>query len=190
MSTKLEVIQQQTVKWDQITAECDGYRAGFVAVFRKYEGHATDETDAQGRIVKVSQSSFARHVGIPERTFNGWVGQAGGGRPPERDRTLEALRHPEIVDKVISGLDEESFDHLHAAVLARRMDSIEQNGEATRPHRELKAQFSVIDNVDKMIRAAHADLMEAKLSRAALGKIEELRDVLTAVLRRQRELTG
>lgn len=64
------------ITWDAITAECDGYRAGFVAVFRKYEGEPTDERDAQGRTVKVTLSSFAEHVGIPRQTFDRWVKNA------------------------------------------------------------------------------------------------------------------
>jgi hypothetical protein len=65
------------VTWDQITAECDGYRAGFVAVFRKYEGEPTDEKDGQGRTIKVTAASFARHNGIGERSFQRWVKEAG-----------------------------------------------------------------------------------------------------------------
>jgi hypothetical protein len=50
------------VTWDQITAECDGYRAGIVAVFRKYEGMPTDKKDSQGRPIVVSANSFAGYV--------------------------------------------------------------------------------------------------------------------------------
>lgn len=61
------------ITWDQITAECDGYRAGFVAVFHKYEGQETDERDESNRVVKVTVSSFAEHVGVPRSTFQQWV---------------------------------------------------------------------------------------------------------------------
>jgi hypothetical protein len=61
------------ITWDQITAECDGYRAGFVAVFRKYEGEPTDEDDAQGRPLKVSQRTFSEHLGIGRSTFHQWI---------------------------------------------------------------------------------------------------------------------
>jgi hypothetical protein len=62
-----------TIKWSQIEAECGNYRDGFVATFRKYEGQDTDETDDASRRVKVTVASFARHAGIPERTFRRWV---------------------------------------------------------------------------------------------------------------------
>jgi len=61
------------IPWSQIEAECGDYRAGFVESFRKYEGQSTDEKDDQGRTVKVTMASFARHAGIPEQTFRRWV---------------------------------------------------------------------------------------------------------------------
>lgn len=87
------------VKWSQIEAECDSYREGFVAVFRNYEGLPTDEKDAQGRTVKVTASSFARHAGIDERTFRRWVSTAAGGRPAPRDRTRESIARMPAEDK-------------------------------------------------------------------------------------------
>jgi hypothetical protein len=60
------------IKWSQIEAETEGYREGFVAVFRKYEGQETDERDESNRVVKVTMASFARHMGIPQRTFFDW----------------------------------------------------------------------------------------------------------------------
>lgn len=80
------------VKWHEIEAECGGYREGFVAVFRRYEGQPTDEKDGAGRIVKVTAASFARHVGIPRQTFEEWVKRDGAGRRLHRDRTLESIR--------------------------------------------------------------------------------------------------
>jgi hypothetical protein len=66
------------IKWSEIEAECGDYRAGFVSVFRKYEGQETDEKDRYDRPVKVTIASFARHMGIKEGTFRDWV------NPPER----------------------------------------------------------------------------------------------------------
>jgi hypothetical protein len=63
---------------DQIVAECDGYRAGFVAVFPKYEGQPTDDLDGQGRPLKVSRVTFARHLGISNVAFGRWVEKAEG----------------------------------------------------------------------------------------------------------------
>ncbi len=73
----------ETIKWSQIEAECGGYRAGFVATFRKYENLPTDEKDGQGRTVKVTVATFARHVGIPDPTFRSWV--------KKQDRTRDDL---------------------------------------------------------------------------------------------------
>ena len=61
------------VRWADIIAECDNYRDGYVAVFRKYEGQSTDERDASNRIVKVTMTSFAERVRVPRQTFNDWV---------------------------------------------------------------------------------------------------------------------
>jgi transposase-like protein len=83
------------VTWDEITAECDGYRAGFVAVFRMYDGQPTDEKDAQGRTVKVTATSFARHVGVEESTFRRWVktsSSSGTGYPSDTEAGARAAR--------------------------------------------------------------------------------------------------
>jgi hypothetical protein len=77
------------VSWSEIEAECGGYREGFVAVFRKYEGQATDEKDAKNRTVKVTASSFARHVGIPEQTFRRWVSATAQVVLPEQRTSMD-----------------------------------------------------------------------------------------------------
>lgn len=103
------------IMWSQIEAECGDYRAGFVATFRKYEGLPTDEKDAQGRTVKVTVASFARHVGIAEGTFAEWVkprarpdrDHAGAARRFARNLSTEdkaklaaeLLEDPEVVDQ-------------------------------------------------------------------------------------------
>ena len=88
------------VKWSEIEQECREYRSGFVATFQRYEGDSTDEKDKQGRVVKVTVSSFAQHMGIPEATFRGWIAKskgAGAKVPPQR---LEiALRHATPAEK-------------------------------------------------------------------------------------------
>lgn len=70
------------ITWTEITAECGNYRDGFVGVFRKYEGELTDERDGQGRRVKVTASTFARHFGIEPKTFLRWVAKQEGQRVP------------------------------------------------------------------------------------------------------------
>lgn len=66
-------MSEAVVQWNQIVGECGDYREGFVRTFRRYEGRATDEGDGQGRVVKVTMASFARHTGIPEQTFRRWI---------------------------------------------------------------------------------------------------------------------
>jgi hypothetical protein len=87
-----------TITWSQIESECGDYRAGFVATFRKYEGQDTDEKDGQGRTVKVTMSSFARHAGIADKTFQRWAGAAAAADPP-RDRTREGVDRMPAEDK-------------------------------------------------------------------------------------------
>lgn len=74
------------VKWSEIEAECGDFRAGFVATFRKYKDQPTDERDANGITVKVTQTSFARHMGIPKTTFEQWLNRSARPGPlaPER----------------------------------------------------------------------------------------------------------
>ena len=81
------------IKWSEIEAECGDFRAGFVEIFRKYEGQPTDETDDYGRAVKVTVASFTRHVGISERQFGRWLaGEMGGQRADHLDTTVGAAR--------------------------------------------------------------------------------------------------
>lgn len=65
------------IKWSDIDAEVDefqsGYRDGFVAIFKKYEGMETDERDGSNRVVKITTASFSRRYGINENTFRDWV---------------------------------------------------------------------------------------------------------------------
>jgi len=80
------------VQWSQIEAECGDYRAGFVETFRKYEGADTDERTVQNKIVKVTAASFARHLGIRERTFVDWLKRDRGAPPAPRDHAGAARR--------------------------------------------------------------------------------------------------
>lgn len=145
------------IRWTEIEAECDGYREGFVAIFRKYEGQPTDEKDAQGRTVKVSQSSFARHAGIPESTFKDWVKQAGGARPPvpRRDSqyaadgrriaenaspetkaklAAELVKDPEIVGAVAEALSQSPAgrDEMETALARREEHAAEWTEKVSR----------------------------------------------------------
>jgi transposase-like protein len=80
------------IKWAEIDAEVTGYREGFVAIYRRHEGEMTDETDAVGRPIKVTMTSFARHFGIGDKTFRRWVredGRGGHSSQANRDRLRE-----------------------------------------------------------------------------------------------------
>lgn len=96
------------IRWDQIEAECGGFRAGFVATFRKYEGMPTDEKDAQGRTVKVTSGAFARHCGISFNTFKSWISDqhraeralARAGSGPGVTRTGQMARQAVKSEKV------------------------------------------------------------------------------------------
>jgi hypothetical protein len=138
-----------TVRWSQIEAECGDFRDGFVATFRKYEGQDTDERDARGLVVKVTMSSFARHVGIPEQTFLRWVKGTGSSviypsdadagyrgalsrtrnLPPERKAELarELLAEPEVAEHIFDAIEDKIADD--PAATAR----VNQKAEQRRP---------------------------------------------------------
>ncbi len=114
----------EVVSWSQIKSECDGYRAGFVKIFRKYETSPTDALDARGRAIKVSQASFAEHLGIDASTFKRWVkhvekGAALSGRSdsmdggPSRTGQLgrQAAKSPDVpIDAKVGMLDDLTSD--------------------------------------------------------------------------------
>ena len=67
------------------------HRDGFVAVFRQYEGMPTDERTLQGRVVKVTITSFAEHIGIPTETFRRWVKAVASAVTTPQPRSTDAL---------------------------------------------------------------------------------------------------
>jgi hypothetical protein len=113
------------IRWAEIEAEVGNYREGFVTTFRKYEGQATDEKDAQGRTVKVTVSSFARHMKIPVPTFRAWTKRATSTPvvPPERrlridsNTTRKILQEAplEQVEQIIAGLPKSRQQAIAAA---------------------------------------------------------------------------
>jgi len=139
------------VVWKDIVAECGGYREGFVAVFRKYEGQPTDEKDAQNHVVKVTAASFARHMGIPTNTFRTWVKKsvnaAAGVTERERgDREERGARAVlrdaplEQVEQIISTLPAERQRAIGAAAghayLGARQEHEEREGRLTPAQRK------------------------------------------------------
>lgn len=104
---------EAVVTWDEILEDCAGFREGFVRRFRKYEGQPTDEKDGQGRAVKVTIASFARHAGIAERTFRDWTKEDQNGgtrRPASTNGTKTAARPPSLARRI--ALEPERWDLL------------------------------------------------------------------------------
>lgn len=67
------------INWTEIDAEVEafqeGYRSGFISIFKKYEGQETDERAANNKIVKVTVASFAARYGIADTTFRRWISE-------------------------------------------------------------------------------------------------------------------
>src|SRR5215216_6256054 len=91
------------ITWSEIEAEADasGYRERLVAVFRKYEGQPTDETTEQGHIVKVTMTSFARHMGIPDTTFRHWLDIANRAVSDQDQERLDAAKARKVARELI-----------------------------------------------------------------------------------------
>lgn len=143
------------VRWSEIEAECGDFRTGFVSTFRKYEGQPTDEKDGQGRTVKVTASSFARHMGIADRTFRDWKKQDGGHRGlehlPTRDTrgAKKALRDPEQRSRVIADLNSEE-----RAEVVREISKASAAPEPVEPQRNLRRELDEAVAVDLSAQVA------------------------------------
>ena len=119
------------ITWAEIQAEAGDYKAGFVALFRKYEGQTTDEKTAQDHPVKVTRASFARHFGIAEDTFRHWIKASEGVKQTvsETDRrrlnsnlvTRVARQEPEVITDVIMSLPKQAQDAIYDDVKQRRL---------------------------------------------------------------------
>ena len=95
------------VAWADIEFECGSYREGFVAIFRRYEGRLTDEKDERG-VVRVTLSSFARHAGIPERTFRDWVNSAVRAVSPEEQAKKDLARARRLAPSILLQVTKEN----------------------------------------------------------------------------------
>jgi len=119
------------IRWADIEAECGDFRAGFIAVFRKYEGEETDEREG-GRVVTVSQRSFARHMGISDRTFNDWLKKDEGLKPGAgRDRVAEGIRRDPVaaapaIAEAMS--DPEVRKHVQRSMSDTQIDAVAESG--------------------------------------------------------------
>jgi hypothetical protein len=165
------------IKWSDIETECGDYRAGFVATFRKYEAQPTDEKDAQGRPVKVTMASFARHMGVSQRTFYDWVRNAVH-TPPAYSKTADGIderkakslvrNKPQMIVEAVSELPEESqreiVRQLHQKQLERAGADFSEKGRKERGAR-------TAEHFDPLRRSLNAMKVVATLEKAA----EELR---------------
>jgi hypothetical protein len=133
------------ITWSEIIGECGNYKAGLVAVFRKYEGLPTDERDGRGT-VKVTQESFARHMGIPIQTFRDWVKRATSTKFVEKAPERTAISHANVV-KNLTRKDP-----------AALVDAIEQAGPAAADQalQELKLRRAGVDTSRAARKAADA----------------------------------
>lgn len=126
-----------TVKWSDIRAEFEGLEIGFrervVRLFEKYQGQATDEV-VRGKVVVVSVSSFAKHMGIPQRSFAHWVesfGLANTARPdstcinhsvpPRKSLVLQAKELVESVGRYLPDLSDETHEFIRQDIVALRL---------------------------------------------------------------------
>jgi transposase-like protein len=117
------------ITWNEIIAECGNYRDGFVKVFRRHEGEATDEKDKQGRPIKVTIHSFAGHIGVNPATFHRWVRSSqrektGRSERSKNDLTRDVLRaarsKPEaVVDAIMDAPDHVQDEIYHDLKLRR-----------------------------------------------------------------------
>jgi hypothetical protein len=146
------------ITWSEIESECGNYRAGFVAVFRRYEGQPTDEKDARGRIVRVSMASFARHLGIDKMTFSRWVRRVVDEPLPPSDhpdqmtkrRARQVVRNdPAAVVDAIMEAPAETRDEIYHEVKLRRAGE-----DRSTAHR--KATEATVDETTEPIRKSFA----------------------------------
>lgn len=160
----------EIIPWSQIEAECDGYRAGFVATFRKYEGQPTDKTDAVGRPIKVTARSFALHAGIVPSTFRRWLTMAERAAPPSRsknDLTRDVLRaaraKPEAVIEGIMRAPQATQDEIFGELKLRRAG--EDRTPAARKAAEAGAH-EAMGPVRRAIASTHIELCIQALNEA------------------------
>jgi hypothetical protein len=143
--------------WSEIESECGNFRAGFVAVFRRYEGQATDEKDAQGRTVKVTATSFARHFGLDIGSFRRWV-KEGLEHPPAPERQAHQAKYrarsvvrnePAAVVDAIMEAPAERQDEIYHELKLRRAGE-----DRSTAHR--KATEATVDEATEPIRKSFA----------------------------------
>jgi hypothetical protein len=169
------------IKWTDIDSEVEefqtGYREGFVAIFKKFEGTETDELDAYNRPVKVSMRNFALRYGIAETTFKRWVREISTGvadkyRPGPNQRALDqaaAQAKAEAEAKAATALAAALEAQEKAAAQRERQAALQAKQEQ---ERALKAQQEAIRKEEqaKAKAAADREIAELKAKMAETAK--------------------
>lgn len=175
------------IAWADIEAECGNYREGFVAVFRRYEGQATDEKDAQGRTVKVTVTSFARHMRIPPETFRGWVKITTRVIQPDQRAGMDASKARKVlrdapleqVEQLVAGLPAERQQAIAAAAghgyLKARQEQDEQERRRTPAERREREQAR--ESLTRPIRQATGGFASLGIVGHLEQATEELREL-------------
>lgn len=162
------------INWTEIDAEVeefqDGYRSGFVSIFKKYEGQETDERTAQNHPVKVTAEGFARRYGIDPRTFKRWLA-AETGTTPVSDR------HRGTIQDSINKAAEEAAAKAKAKAEAVAADQLAEALAAQEVKAETEAKRRALESAAAAKRVAEAyaakELAAAKEA-AKLDKLEAL----------------
>lgn len=170
------------ISWSDIDAEVEefqsGYRSGFVAIFKKYEGVETDERDGANRAVKVSQSSFARRYGIGETTFKRWLKEEASGPGPDRSGSNSVTRKiQEAATKAKAEAEAKAATTL-AAALARQKAESESLAREIAETAE-RAKQAAVEAERKRVEAT----AKAKAEAEAQAKLEKITEQIRAEIK-------
>lgn len=158
------------ITWSEIEAEAGGYREGFVAIYKKYEGLETDERDGRGAVVKVTKSSFATHMGIAERTFCRWVTNVEQGNVATMAKNAPGGGIKASIEKATAEATAKAEAKAAAALQAEK-----QRAEAEAKRREVaaaaKAKQEERERADAELAAERQKAKAEKLE--ALARLEK-----------------
>ena len=154
------------IKWTDIDNEVEefqsGYRSGFVAIFKKYEGMETDDRDASNRVVKVTRASFAKRYGIAETTFRGWL--EVGTTVAATSRGTISDRMAEAAAKAKAEAEAKAATHLARALEQQKRESrLAEEKRAKEQAAKIRAeeQAKAKEAAAKEIAKLRADLEKA-----------------------------
>ena len=152
------------IQWSTIDSEVEefqnGYRSGFVSIFKKYEGMETDERGPQNKIIVVNKHNFSERYGIAYSTFTDWIRKeedvTGAVTSPPRSRPgpdQRALEEAAAKARIEAEAKAERNRLEQAEVRARKEEqekaAREKREAAARHQAELKAQAEK-DRQDKL----------------------------------------